>query len=203
MSYLLVGRTAAHSLLSRDPVIPREDLIEVDTAQALVGEAEKRAEAIGLAARKARDAAVEAGRRDGYEAGRAAAEREAADMLARLEISARDARGVMRRETVRLALEIVRRIAGRLGEDKVVAALADEAVRELVPDRPVMVRVHPDRVETVARRLAPHGDRVGVEADAQLAPADCRLVSDIGRVDAGLETQLAAIERALSGEVDG
>lgn len=202
MSYLLLGRTPGHSLLTGDPVIPREAVIDVETALSLVGEAEKRAEAIGLAAHRARDAALEAGRREGYRAGRAEAEREGAETLARLEIAARNARRTMRGETVRLALEVVHRIAGRLGEDAMVKALAEEAVRELVPDRPVVVRVHPDRVEAVRHRLTPHGERVAVEADAGLRPAGCVLVSDIGRVDAGLDTQLAAIERALAGEVD-
>lgn len=203
MNYILVGQTRTHSVFSDSPIIRREDVLDIETAFELVDEAEKRAGAIEASAKTARVEAERAGHAEGYAAGQQEAEQAGAARLAEMEAALQAETEKLRRSSAGLAIEIVRRIAGRLADDCLVAALADEAVRELVPDRPVAVRVHPDQAEAVAQRLAPFAERVAVEADADLPPSGCVLVSHLGRIDAGLETQLAAIERALTRDDHG
>jgi flagellar biosynthesis/type III secretory pathway protein FliH len=102
-----------------------------------------------------------------------------------------------------LALQVARKLLGRLPEDTLLAALADTAARETLTAPPLALVVHPDRVDAVRAQLATFardGDdaalRCEVRADAACAPDTCRLETEHGTVDASLEAQLARLAQA-------
>jgi type III secretion protein L len=197
MSWHLVSRGRTRSLYAGDPVIRREDIAAARTGLELLAAIEREAEAEMARARDLAADAEEEGRERGYRDGRRAAEAECARMLLDMEKAAARSRAELRARTVTLAMEVVRRIAGRLGEDAAVAAMAEQAAAELVPEGPVTLRVHPARLAAVRSRLAAHADRISVEADEDLAETGCTLQSSWGRIDAGLETQLETLAAAL------
>ena len=148
-------------------------------------------------------AAEEEGRRRGFAAGeaegRAAALQEGADAAARIVAEVRAGRVETGDQLGRLALEVVRRISVDLGPQATLEAVAERAVREVLADQPLVVRVAAAAAPGVARRLWPMNAEVEVVADASLGEGECVVVSRRGSTRAGLAVQLAALERAFAG----
>ena len=107
----------------------------------------------------------------------------------------REERRRRQEEITTLALEVVRRLVGELGDERIVAGLAERAAAELAPDTVATVRVPSAHGEAVKSRLK---GRAGltVEPDPTLSGMDCVVETALGRHYAGLETQLAQIEAA-------
>lgn len=191
MSYVLLASAPGAILLSERPIIPAADVTHLDTAAELVVTLEAHRETV---ARAARAEGFEAGRTEGLE--RAAAR--TAEMLAEIHRVLAAERDRLRGQAATLALEIVRRIAVDLGPDATVAALAERAVRDLLPEEPIRVRVAAERVGTVSARLWPIHGRVEVAAEPGLDPDECLIETPSGHVRAGLAVQLAALEKAFA-----
>lgn len=135
-------------------------------------------------------------RREGLEAGRQEGLAAVTEKLLRAAADAerRAAAGedVLVRLAVRIAEKILRRqldLAPEAVRDVARAALAAARARA-----DLRLHVHPDD----AALVAPLG--VTVVADGTVARGGCVVETDLGRFDARLETQLAAIERALAGQ---
>lgn len=197
MTYLLIASAPGAALLTDQPVIPREDAAQIETAAELVALAQARLAVV----EDYRTAQGQAGHAEGfsagYEEGRALAAREAAEIVARLHGEMEAARAQMRSATGRLALDVVRRIATELGPEATLAALTERAVRDVLPDAPITVHVAPASVGAVTTRLWPIGVPIEVQSDETLAPGDCIIETAAGRSHAGLEVQLAALERVF------
>ena len=94
-----------------------------------------------------------AGTATGLAAGREAAAAEARAHLLDLTARAAADRAIARSDVSRLALEVVRRIAGGIGPVDTVAALAERAAADLLPDTVATVRVPPAAVAATSARL--------------------------------------------------
>lgn len=193
MSYLLLHAGRLTTLLAEDPIVPARDVgALVDTTQLLE------------TAERIRSEEAEQGRNEGHAQGlaegRATAEAELRAELFRLAVRDAGERQKLREDVATLAIEVVRRIAGALGPETVVAALAERAVAELVPDTVATMRVAPANVDAVSERLAKLPG-IRVSPDAELGADDCIVETALGRVHAGLETQLAAIAHTWETEV--
>lgn len=195
MTFLVLHADRFATALTDDPIIPAADLAALGEAAALLAAAGT----IKADAERAVAVAREAGRADGYEDGHAAGlEAGAADIRAelfRLAIRDGEERRQRQDEIATIALEVVRRIAGEIGDAQIVAGIAERATAALAPDTIATVRVAPPQVEAVAARLA---DRAGIriEGDPTLAMTDCVVETALGATHAGLETQLAQIAAA-------
>jgi flagellar assembly protein FliH len=187
MSYLLLAAAPSSVLLTDDPILRREDVAHLTQAAEIVAGLEAHRQA-------ARDAATAEGFAQGHAEGAAKAARETAETLASVHNALQAERARLRASSATLALDIVRRIAAGLAPDEVLAALAEQAARDLLPEEPIGVRVAPDAVGAVSRRLWPIGARIEVHADPDLPAGDCVLDTPSGRTHAGLEVQLKALE---------
>jgi flagellar assembly protein FliH/type III secretion protein L len=113
---------------------------------------------------------------------------------------------------IALALKMAEQIVGRA------VTLAPDLMTEIVGAaldacRPrggwVRVRVHTDDAAAVTARRdrlaarAPAGAALEIVADESVGRHGCVIETAVGRVDARLETQLAALERALLQETHG
>ena len=192
----IIDRTQ-YALAISGKVIRRDAWTALGSASSLLD----RAEAIQRGAREEVDAARASAHREGVEAGRIEGLAQVADELVRVH---HEARLFATREGARiadLACAVVARIAPRMAG--LVPALVVEAVRELQAEQFLIVRVHPDQVLAVEaeiaelRGLQPAVAQIQVIADAELSAQGCVLVSESGKIEAGLEEQLAALHVAL------
>jgi flagellar assembly protein FliH len=107
------------------------------------------------------------------------------------------------RQMVQLALAIARRIVQRevsLDPD-LLLAMARVALERLGDTARVTVRLHPEdfaaaRAERVAELTS---SNVTIVADARLSRGGCRVESDMGLLDIGIDAQLQEVGRALLG----
>jgi flagellar assembly protein FliH len=111
------------------------------------------------------------------------------------------------RQMVQLAIAIARRVIHRevtIDADLLIA-MARVAMERLGETAQVKVRLHPDDYEAAgAARVAQlAGSNVMILADAHLSRGGCRIESDMGILDAGVNAQLQEIARALLGEDEG
>jgi len=170
------------------------------------------AEAVDLEARRAaveRDAFAK-GFAQGEKAGAEAAAKRAEVMLRRLtetleELTQLRAQMIHQTEhqMVELALAVARRIVHReisLDRDLLVA-MARVALDRLGESARVTVRFNPEDFEVIAARAANWaGSNVSVVADARVSRGGCRVESDLGVMDAGVDSQIQEIARALLGD---
>jgi flagellar biosynthesis/type III secretory pathway protein FliH len=154
----------------------------------------------------------------GYEAGRLRAETElasainAAGALARsLDTAVPRDVDMVARTVAELAILVARRIIGaELRHDPAVLIAAIETgLRQAVGASSVQVELHPEAVGPVeAAWLARHGQRYralawSFAADPTLPFGGCRLRTEYGLVEAGLEDQLSEIAAALDAAIPG
>lgn len=170
-------------------------------ARTIVAEAEAAAERLraeALAEREAlRAEAVEAGRQEGL--GRAAAA--LADAAAERE---RRLAGLSR-EVAGLALDVARRLLGRelTGDPAAVVDLAAQALAAARERREVTLRVNPadaPALRSAEGRLGAlllRAPGLALREDPSIAPGGVVVETEAGTLDARVEAQLAALERAL------
>lgn len=127
----------------------------------------------------------------------------AAEQLARTVAAVDRYLGSMEGEIAELTMGIVRQVLGTFDDADLVARLAGEALANFRRARHLKITVHPDACTRVREAVDGLVEREGlavtvmVAGDPALRPTDCRLVSDFAVVEADLETQLAALARAL------
>lgn len=189
-------------------VEPAETIEARVEAAAIVAAANASAAATRARAVAAREEAVREGRAEGR--AEAAAEMAALVADARAHVSALSAAATP--TAIALATKMAEQIVGHA------VAVAPDVMAEIVgvaldACRPrgdwVRVRVHPDDAAAVAARRdvlvtrAPKAAALEIVADESVARHGCIIETAVGRVDARLETQLAALERALTEETHG
>lgn len=198
MTYLLLHQDHSATLLSDDPIVPAAELPAFRRSLELLAGAEQRLASAAQEAEALTAAARDQGFAEGRQLGEAAAAGEVRTRLFDLEVKAAQLRTAQRAEAARLAIEVVRRIAGEMGSETMVSALAEKAASDLAPDTRATVRVSPAAQAAVAERLA-RFDKLTVTADSSLTDDECVVETSFGVIRAGLETQLAAVERAWMG----
>lgn len=108
------------------------------------------------------------------------------------------------RQMVELALAVARRILHRevaLDHDLLIA-IARVALERLGESAQVTVRLNPDDYEAAgaARIAQAASSNVSVIADPRVGRGGCRIDSDMGMLDAGVDAQIQEIARALLGD---
>jgi flagellar biosynthesis/type III secretory pathway protein FliH len=153
------------------------------------------------------EAACERARAEGLSQGLAMAEErssaQVADAVAQLTQAHEDERLRLQREVAGLALDVFQKLLGQVPAEERLARLAAQAARELLPARTWRLQVHPSQLPSLrdALRAADPENTAGlagaeIVADAELAEADCRLITEFGTADAGLATQVERLARA-------
>jgi flagellar assembly protein FliH len=171
---------------------------------------------IDLAAQQAQLAALE---RDAFAKGFAQGERAGAEaagkrgeaMLRRLTETIEELTSLRtqmieqtERQMVQLALAVARRVVHRevsIDQD-LLLAMARVALQRLGDSATVTVRLHPeDHAATAGQQEAQFtGTNVTVAADARVPRGGCRIESDFGAMDVGVDAQIQEVARALLGD---
>ncbi|MFW5876886.1 MAG: type III secretion system stator protein SctL [Myxococcota bacterium] len=179
-------------------VLAAEVLDARQRAEHILAEARSEADRIVSEARAEADRI----RREATEAGLREGQARAATLVTRAsEIRDRmltDAEG----QVTKLALAVARRLVGAAAasDPSLVRGLVEQALARTRRARTLELRVHPDDAPQVRELVDGRPREISVEADASIERGGCVLHTDVGDVDARLEVQLAAIERALSTE---
>ncbi|MBE3598025.1 MAG: hypothetical protein IMX02_04235 [Limnochordaceae bacterium] len=171
-------------------------------------------------AERAREQAREEGFREGIEAGREQGRREGLEEVqARLQATLQALRSaveeaVRRRDealrqadadVVKLALAVAERVIRRevSAGPQVTAAVLGSILQEMPqPAGRVVVRVHPDEHRLLTGMQLDIPGRPGAlevtwVADPAVSPGGCRVETEMGSIDAGLETRLSGVAAAV------
>ncbi len=109
-------------------------------------------------------------------------------------------------DMVRLVFAVAEQVIGRevAADSKVILTIIEKALQASVRSDQYRISVNPDDLENVIQQkplfLASISGlkNLSIESDATITAGGCRLDSDLGDVDATLETQLDAIKQALA-----
>lgn len=204
MSRIIRGGPRPADIVPRTPtsaIVPGAVFDARAEASRIVAAGHAEAAAIIDAARAGAESAV----RDASDAGRMAGRAEVAAALAEA-LAIRDrALADAEREVARVALAAAERLVGEA------LTIAPERIASIVGDglararraRDVTVRVHPDdapHVESLRATIAARAGRpasFSVRVDAEITRGGCLIETDLGTIDARLETKLEALARAL------
>lgn len=182
-------------------LVPREALGALERARAVRAEAEAEAERIVAEAR----AAAEAMRRDAVAEGLAQGRAEASAWVVAAQARWHASLTTQQPAVAALACEVAAAVLGResaLGTD-VLRDVTTQTLARVRNARRVVLRVHPSeaaRAKAECVGWLPAGmvpAVLDVEADAAVGVGGVVVETELGRLDARLETQLAAIARAL------
>lgn len=171
-------------------VLPGAVLTAAQRARAIVADAEQQAAALREQAR------VE---------GREAARAELARELVQLTGAQHAALAALEPQAIAIALQAAKSIVGAeiSAHPEQIQAIVRPLIARLARARSVELRVHPDdraALDALAAALAARGERMPalrVTPDANVTRGGCVARSEIGTLDAQVETQLAAFARAL------
>jgi flagellar biosynthesis/type III secretory pathway protein FliH len=182
--------------------------------------AKEQAAHILASARQELEARRAQAQRQGYEAGLAAGKEEGLAQVTELLATARAQAEALHARVADPALVLARRMAEKIVGRAVElspAVMGDIVAQAVAASRAragaLVVRVHPDDLAAVEAEKPRWADRlaaavqVRIVADPKVGRAGCVLETSVGRLDARLDTQLAALERAATrarpGEPEG
>jgi flagellar biosynthesis/type III secretory pathway protein FliH len=141
---------------------------------------------------------------DGRAAGAAHAQAEAVKHILDAQKHARELVAASELRVVELAVSIVARIAPRLEQGALVAALANEALAAIRDERHIAVRVSA-AAEKATRAMIdrwqsahPEVEAVELVVDASLDSMACVVETELGRIEVGWVEQLEAVRTALA-----
>jgi type III secretion protein L len=189
-------------------VAPGVKLVKAQEAQIFLGALELSAKIKALAAERAQVAEAayaqrqEEGHREGLAAGRDEFSLKILDtVMASVEYLEK-----LEGDLAQIVEDAVRKIIGLTPPDQVAVGLVKKALALTRDDRRVIVRVSPDDEPAVRRELRGSlaegaTSFLDVKADGRLSRGDCVLESDLGVVEASLETQLKNLSAALKGRI--
>ncbi|HEX7684147.1 MAG TPA: type III secretion system stator protein SctL [Trinickia sp.] len=172
-------------------------------ADALLAEAEAEAERVRAQAQHEYETAAERG----YGAGRERGLAEWYERSARSAAGQRRVQSLLRERIVELVVDATEQIVRNVDVSALFARSAEVVERLVEGSTYLRVRVHPDdepaavgefdRLAAIWRERG-HGVAVTVVADRAVARGACLCESDLGTVDASLDTQLAALRAAVT-----
>ena len=109
---------------------------------------------------------------------------------------------------MRVVSEAIRKVIGEVDENERIVRIVRNALTTVRNQQRVLIRVAPADEKPVREALAAmltavpgSTSFVDVVADARLVRGACLLESELGVVDAGLETQLKALENAFRAKI--
>ncbi len=115
-----------------------------------------------------------------------------------------------RRENEKLVVEIALAAAARIVRERIAAGdplaarALEEAIAALPPALKLRARIHPEDADAVAGRVAQETGRERLELvpDPAVSRGGCVDESDVGTIDASIETALDAVRDAVEGEAE-
>lgn len=185
-------------------IIKADDAATLFSANALLAAARERADAIVRTAETTFEQRKAEGYAQGLEEGRA----EHAEKLMETAMASVAFIEGMERTLVEVIGEALRKIVGDMDANERIVLVVRSALNGIRGQQTVTLRVAPDDEPAVRRDIAALLDVSGRDngflrmiADPRLQRGACLLESELGVVDAGVETQLLALEKLLKAQI--
>ncbi|MGI9490613.1 MAG: type III secretion system stator protein SctL [Geminicoccaceae bacterium] len=183
----------------RGRVIPAQEISAWRTGQGYMEAAAKEAERLKGEARLA----FEETKKNGFEEGRKAGAEAAARLLAETTLRADQYLAAADRQVVDLALAVVRRVLGEFDVGQLIQNAVRQALSSQRHSQHLTLHVAPDMVDGLRADIDARFDPtvrhlITVDPDHRQDQGQCRLASENGFVDLGIEAQLNAIHQGLA-----
>jgi len=196
---MLCLEKSAGNLVPQGPVLKRDEYAFVVEAERILEAARHEAELIRAEAR----AEFERMREEGYQKGHEEGKAEIAERI--LECVGQSAAYYSRVEDVMvdLVMRAVRNVLGEIDKQELIERVVNRALESTRNENQVTIRVAPAQADWLKGRINeivqtfPKIQFLDVQPDNRLAEDGCVLETEIGVVDASLQTQMKAIEKAL------
>ena len=180
-------------------VLKAQDYLVFQQAEQVLADAQQQAENILQQAHQE----FETQKALGYEEGMNTAKLENAEQMMGMVGQAVDYFAQIEQKVVGIVIAAVRKILGEFDEQELTFRVVTNALQAVRNQKQVALRVCPAQTESVNKRLSEilsgHAEISYLEVigDERLRPGDCILETDMGVIDASVETQLQALEKAL------
>lgn len=108
------------------------------------------------------------------------------------------------KKLIHVIMDSLRSILGEMEPEERILKVANKALNVMRNQKQVVLEVCPDEADVLKGALHqllekhPTLDFIEVKAEPRMQPGDCTLRTPIGSVEAGIHTQLQAIENALN-----
>ena len=193
-------------LLKNRKILKKEFLRALENGDEVVDEADRMAEHIVGEARQEAAVIRADAQKEGFELGKA----QAVEIICKAERKKRASRQAMEEETIDLALATAASLVKKQIElnPETVTGLYRAALATLEPEGAITLRVSPSDLDAALSFLnvEKEGETIGqyvkVMGDDAIGAGGCIVESDAGIVDGRLETQLAAIRKAFTENLD-
>ena len=142
----------------------------------------------------------ESERARGFAEGKEAGAEEAAKLVAETTAKVEQYVSALDQQVSLLALDIVRRVLGEFDQSELIARAALHALADFKREKALRITVHPSAEQRVKQALSRNTGReisIQIETDPALDAKVCVLASEFAVVEATVDTQLAAISKAL------
>ena len=193
------------TIVPENGVIKAHEYTAILDAEAIIADAQERAAQI----RREAEEEFEKRRQEGFDAGMVEGQMEISEKMMDTIAASVDYLSSLESSVVDIVTKSLRKILGDLSPTDRITSVVQNALAMARTQSKVTVRVSPADLESVRSRLDeittpyPTITFVDVVSDSRLESGGCILETAIGVVDAGVETQLKAIESALSRSVTG
>lgn len=180
-------------------VLRAEEVAAWGQAEALIAAAQAQAEAIVSGAQ----AAYDQQRARGYAEGMAEAQLAQAEKMMETVGRTVDYFAQVEADMVALVMSAVRKIIEGYSDSDRVLIVVKNALSVVRNQKQMTLRLHPQQVEVVRARINellsayPGVGYLDIIADGRLGPQACILESEIGLVEASIEGQISALEKAF------
>ncbi len=197
-----LARPRAASAAGAKPVMSAQAFSAYGDAKEMLAVAEAEAERIRTEAERLRDEHVKQGYDEGYRKGY----EEALSRLAKIEKDYEDLVARLEPQIVQLSVTVAEKILGeemRLRPEAIIDVVG-QALKTVRHQQEVVIRVPPDKqviLEAEKHKLLgilSRARELRIIADETLPPGGCRIETEVGSHDADVDTQLAALTRALN-----
>jgi type III secretion protein L len=187
------------------PVIKARILTAFEEAKSIVSQARKEASRLQgevQATLKQAVAEKEAERERGYNQGLQEGLAQLSEKILETEFAREKILNDAEPQIIHMVMDIAEKVIGRAVEKGAVVDVVKKAVSQAV-GRKITVRINPMDVPAMKERekelftVLDQTQSVNIKEDEQIPPGGCVVETEMGAVDARLETQMAAIKKAL------
>lgn len=200
--FRLTANTLTPALGAR--VLKARDAALLVEGQAVLDAARARAAAMEAEAEQA----CEVRKQEGYNEGLMEGRLEQAEKMMETALQAVEYIEGIEETLVKVVATAVRKVIGELDDNERIVRIVRTALVTVRSQQRVLIRVAPsdeaavrDALGVMLRAAPGAVSFLDVAADPRMSPGGCFLESELGVVDASLETQLKALEQALSSKI--